>query len=242
MKKGPKKKALAYLRRSNGVNDSASEKRQREAIDRAAAHAGYVIEEDGYFFDAKISGASELEDRPALQKLFAILEDGDYDTIFCEAIDRIARSTLCGQVLCNQLKEMGVTAYDSFGKNLTTSTDGEQNLIRDIMLCIASYEREKIVARMLHGRKRKKKDLKAKARKNNRISTKVEGKKAFGEDSKIEQAIIKKIKTLRKSKSKKHSTWGGIALALNESGFTNRAGNPWRMANVRKIGMANGLN
>ena len=230
MKKGPKKKALAYLRRSNGANDSASEKRQREAIDRAAAHAGYVIEEDGYYFDAKISGASELEDRPALQKLFAILEDGDYDTIFCEAIDRIARSTLCGQVLCNQLKEMGVTAYDSFGKNLTTSTDGEQNLIRDIMLCIASYEREKIVARMLHGRKRKKKDLKAKARKNNRISTKVE------------QAIIKKIKNLRKSKSKKHSTWGGIASALNVAGITNRAGNPWRMANVRKIGMANGLN
>ena len=33
-----------------------------------------------------------------------------------------------------------------------------------------------------------------------------------------------------------------IASALNESGFTNRAGNLWRMANVRKIGMANGLN
>ena len=241
----PKKKKLkpayAYLRRSNGISDNASEKRQREAISRAAANLGFEIVEDGFFFDEKISGTKELKERPALQELFALLEDGDIKTIFVESVDRIARDVVCGHVLIEDMAQMEVTCYDSFGKNLTTSTDGDSNLIRNILLCLASYEREKIVARLKHGRKRRKKELKEKARKNNRLSTKVEGKKAFGEDSKIEQGIIKRIKFLRKAKNKKASTWGGIALALNENGLTNRAGNPWTMANVRKIGMANGL-
>ena len=51
MKKGPKQPAYAYLRRSN-AEESASEKRQREAIKKAAGVAGYRIVEDGYFFDA----------------------------------------------------------------------------------------------------------------------------------------------------------------------------------------------
>ena len=241
MPKKSLKPAYAYLRRSNGVSDNASEKRQREAIIRAAALLGYKILDDGFFFDEKISGTKELDERPALQELFVLLEEGEIKTVFTESIDRIARSTLCGSVLIRDLAQMKVTVFDSFGKNLTTDESADSRLITDIMLCIASYEREKIVARMLHGRNKKKKDLKAKARKNNRLSTKVEGKKAFGEDSKIEKSIVERIKILRRSKGKKASTWAGIATALNEAGFTNRAGNPWTMPNVRKIGMANGL-
>ena len=239
MKKGPKKPAYAYLRRSN-AEESASEKRQREAIKKAAGAAGYRIVEDGYFFDASISGSLDVDGRPALTKLFALLEKGEITTVFCEGIDRIARSVLCGQVLCEQFKTMGVSVYDSWGKNLTTCADKESELIRNIMLCIADYEKSKIVARMLDGRRRKRDNLKAASRKNNRISTKVEGRKAFGFHP-DEKDILKRIKELRTKGGNKERTWGGIARALNQAGHKNRSGSDWKMANVRSIGLANGL-
>jgi DNA invertase Pin-like site-specific DNA recombinase len=239
MKKGPKKPAYAYLRRSN-AEESASEKRQREAIKKAAGAAGYRIVEDGYFFDASISGSLDVDGRPALTKLFALLEKGEITTVFCEGIDRIARSVLCGQVLCEQFKTMGVSVYDSWGKNLTTCADKESELIRNIMLCIADYEKSKIVARMLDGRRRKRDNLKAASRKNNRISTKVEGRKAYGFHP-DEKDILKRIKQLRTKGGNKERTWGGIANALNDAGLKNRSGNDWKMANVRSIGLANGL-
>lgn len=239
MKRGPKKPAFAYLRRSNS-NDSASEARQRAAIKKAAGNMGYYIVDDGFFFDASISGAKELDQRPALQKLFVLLEEGTIKTVFTEAIDRIARSTLCGSVLIRDLAKMEVTVYDSFGKNLTTDESAENRLITDIMLCLASYEREKIVARMLHGRREAKRKLREKARKNNRISTKVEGRKAYGFHPE-EKEILKRIKQLRTKGGNKERTWGGIAKALNEAGHKNRSGSDWKMANVRSIGLANGL-
>jgi len=239
MKKGPKKPAYAYLRRSN-AEESASEKRQREAVKKAAGAAGYRIVEDGYFFDASISGSLDVDGRPALTKLFALLEKGEITTVFCEGIDRIARSVLCGQVLCEQFKTMGVSVYDSWGKNLTTCADKESELIRNIMLCIADYEKSKIVARMLDGRRRKRDSLKAASRKNNRISTKVEGRKAYGFHPE-EKDILKRIKQLRTKGGNKERTWGGIAKALNEAGHKNRSGSDWKMANVRSIGLANGL-
>tara|TARA_B100001250_G_C19727128_1_gene756629 strand:- start:16 stop:741 length:726 start_codon:yes stop_codon:yes gene_type:complete len=240
MKKGPKKLAYAYLRRSN-AEESASEKRQREAIKKAAGVAGYRIVEDGYFFDASVSGSLDVEDRPALTKLFALLEKGEITTVFCEGIDRIARSVLCGQVLCEQFKAMGVSVYDSWGKNLTTCADKESELIRNIMLCIADYEKSKIVARMLDGRRRKKDSLKKSKRKNNRVKVKVEGRKAYGEEDELEKIILKKIKAMRNADGVKARTWANIANELNDGDMPTRSGKPWTMANVRKIGLANGL-
>ena len=175
MPKKSLKPAYAYLRRSNGVSDNASEKRQREAIIRAAALLGYKILDDGFFFDEKISGTKELDERPALQELFVLLEEGEIKTVFTESIDRIARSTLCGSVLIRDLAQMKVTVFDSFGKNLTTDESADSRLITDIMLCIASYEREKISPCFMAETKEKR--FKGQARKNNRLSTKVEVKR-----------------------------------------------------------------
>src|SRR5262249_42946111 len=64
--------ALAYLRTSSSANvgaDKDSDKRQRQAIETFAKHAGYELVEE--FYDAAVSGADPIDIRPGF--LFAEL-------------------------------------------------------------------------------------------------------------------------------------------------------------------------
>jgi DNA invertase Pin-like site-specific DNA recombinase len=59
------RKAVAYLRTSSRTNvgpDKYSDKRQREAVEAYARTAGFEIV--GQFYDAAVSGADPVGDRP----------------------------------------------------------------------------------------------------------------------------------------------------------------------------------
>src|SRR5215510_6299881 len=62
--------ALAYLRTSSAANvgdGKASDKRQRDAIQSFAKHAGYELV--GEFYDAAVSGADPIDTRPGFRDL-----------------------------------------------------------------------------------------------------------------------------------------------------------------------------
>ena len=74
------RKALAYLRTSSRANvgaDKDSDKRQRAAIAAYAKAAGFEIA--GEFYDAAVSGADPITDRPGFVEMGSGHESALYD-------------------------------------------------------------------------------------------------------------------------------------------------------------------
>ena len=87
-------------------------------------------------------------DRPELQELLAVLQEGD--TLIVTKLDRIARSASAGFEMIETLIAQGVTVRIlNMGVMDNTATG---RLIRHIMLSFAEFERENILSRCQEGR------------------------------------------------------------------------------------------
>jgi DNA invertase Pin-like site-specific DNA recombinase len=92
MKSSRKVPAIAYLRTSSAANVSAdkdSEQRQRAAITGFARANGYQIETE--FYDAAVSGADPVTERPGFQAMLQRIASNGIRTIIVESPDRFAR-------------------------------------------------------------------------------------------------------------------------------------------------------
>lgn len=97
------------------------------------------------FFD---SFTGTKRHRPELDKLLALLQPGD--TLIVTKLDRVARSTIQGIGLIDELFEKGVTVHIlNMGVMNSTPTG---RLMRTIMLAFAEFERDMIVERTSEGK------------------------------------------------------------------------------------------
>lgn len=87
-------------------------------------------------------------DRPELDKLLNILQEGD--TIVVTKLDRIARSVQQGISLIDGLVEKGVKVHVLNMGMMDNTPTGK--LIRNVMLCFAEFERDMIMQRTREGR------------------------------------------------------------------------------------------
>ena len=87
-------------------------------------------------------------DRPELDKLLNILQEGD--TIVVTKLDRIARSVQQGISLIDELVQSGVKVHVLDLGMMDNTPTGK--LIRNVMLCFAEFEREMIMQRTREGR------------------------------------------------------------------------------------------
>ena len=74
--------ALAYYRTSSAANvgqDKDSDKRQKSAIASYAKRAGFQIVEE--FYDAAVSGANPIQDRPGFAALLDRIEGNGVRTV-----------------------------------------------------------------------------------------------------------------------------------------------------------------
>jgi DNA invertase Pin-like site-specific DNA recombinase len=104
------KKAVGYLRTSSRTNvgaDRDSDKRQREAIAAYAEAAGFEIV--GEFYDAAVSGADPVGDRPGFAEMLEALLANGARTIIVESPDRFARDLMVQLAGHDMLKTKGVT-------------------------------------------------------------------------------------------------------------------------------------
>ena len=82
--------ALAYLRTSSAANvgqDKDSDKRQKSAIASYAKRAGFQIVEE--FYDAAVSGADPIQDRPGFAAVLDRIEGNGVRTV----ISRMPRAS-----------------------------------------------------------------------------------------------------------------------------------------------------
>jgi len=127
-----------YVRVSTvGQADGNSPEAQEQALKAAGA--------DKIYFD-KFTGTKK--NRPELDKLMKEIQPGD--TLVVTKLDRIARSTVQGTELINDLLNRNITVNVLNMGLMDNSPTG--SLIRTVMLAFAQFERDMIVERTTEGK------------------------------------------------------------------------------------------
>ena len=103
-------KAVAYFRTSSATNvgaDKDSLKRQRDAVRAFARSAGYEIVEE--FYDAAVSGADDINERPGFAAMLQRLLGNGVRTIIVETASRFARDLIVQETGWRYLRDADVT-------------------------------------------------------------------------------------------------------------------------------------
>lgn len=151
------KRVLAYLRVSGSIQIEG------DGFPRQAAACRAFAESKGWFvarnFEEQQSGSDSIYDRPVMQELLSLC-GGEYDIIVIERIDRIARDLVVAELFFRECKKKGVKVYaaDSGEELVNAEGDPTRKLIRQILGALAEWDKAQICAKLLAGRRRKKKE------------------------------------------------------------------------------------
>src|SRR5215510_15702060 len=142
--------ALAYLRTSSAANvgdGKASDKRQRDAIQSFAKHAGYELV--GEFYDAAVSGADPIDTRPGFRELLERIVGNGVRTVIVEDASRFARTLMTQEAGIATLAGLGVRVVTSRGDDLTDSDDDEMRVaMRQIAGVFSQLEKTRLVKKL----------------------------------------------------------------------------------------------
>src|SRR5262245_55988240 len=150
-----KTRAIAYLRTSSAVNvgaDKDSDKRQRAAIEAFARTHGYELA--GEFYDAAVSGADPIAERPGFKAMLERIAGNGIRCIIVESPDRFARDLTVQLTGHDFLKSLGIalipaTSPDHFIEDTPTAV-----LVRQVLGAIAQFEKTSLVAKLKAARER----------------------------------------------------------------------------------------
>jgi len=214
--------AFAYMRTSSATNvgaDKDSDKRQRAAIEAYADANGFEIVDT--FYDAAVSGADPIDERPGMLALLdAVLSNGT-KTILCESPDRFARDAIVQELGHKLLRNRGVeliptTAPDYFVHDTPTT-----ELVRTILGAVSAFERRNTVDKLKAARDRKSADM----------GRRVEGRKPVSADALTEAKRLYR----RNPKTGKRRSLRQIAAELAKDGFTAPSGKEYQANSVRQM-------
>jgi DNA invertase Pin-like site-specific DNA recombinase len=210
-------RVFAYLRVSGkGQVDGDGFPRQLAAVEGYAKANGMTLAK--VFREEGVSGTKELENRPALQQLLASVNGRNVSVVLVEKLDRLARDLMIQETILRDLQRRGVRLVSTMEPDLC-SDDPSRKLVRQIMGCIAEYEKSMIVSKLAGARQR----MRAK-------TGTCEGRKRYGE-RKGERRVIDRILVLRTA----GAAMDTIAETLNSEGMKPRSGRQWYGSSVRNV-------
>jgi DNA invertase Pin-like site-specific DNA recombinase len=216
-------KILAYARVSGDSQASDGRdglRRQRLACEAVAKANGWTIAQ--HFVDKGISGTTDLENRPALSALRAVLKRGD--VVIVENSSRIARSLLPFVMIMTDLDQLGVRVIGHEGGEMSKSSDPSVEMIRTIIAAVAAYERHVIVNKLASARRRKREN-----------GERCDGRKPYGFHE-HEKAGVELILSMHAA----GSTLWQIASALKAAGHKPRACAKWPLTTISGVIRAQG--
>jgi DNA invertase Pin-like site-specific DNA recombinase len=219
-----KTKAIAYLRTSSAANvgaDTDSEKRQRTAIAAFAKAHGYEVVES--FYDAAVSGADPVGERPGFRSMMDRIAGNGVRVVIVESPDRFARDLAVQIAGHDYLKGLGValvptSAPDFFAEDTPTAV-----LVRQVLGAIAQFEKASLVAKMKAARDRKRAET----------GYKVGGRKRYDEDRPEVVALAHKL--ARRRRKGWPLSLRQISAALADAGHVNSNGAPYAAASVQRM-------
>jgi DNA invertase Pin-like site-specific DNA recombinase len=212
------RKAFAYLRVSGkGQVQGDGFPRQIKAIkEYAAAHNIQIAKPP--FKEEGISGATELDNRPALMKLLEALAANGTKLVLIERLDRLARDLMVQESIIADLRKRGYELISVTEPDLLQD-DPMRKFTRQIFGGLAEYEKAMIVAKLRGARDR----VKA-------TRGKCEGAKKYGEWP-GEAPRLQRMKDLRAE----GLGFDRIAAQLNAEGIPPRRGQRWHGLVINQI-------
>jgi DNA invertase Pin-like site-specific DNA recombinase len=213
--------AFAYLRTSSAANvgpDKDSDKRQRAAIAAFAKAHGYRIADE--FYDAAISGADPIGERPGFEAMLKRLASNGVRTIIVETPDRFARDLAVQLAGHDMLKALGIALVPASAPDFFIEETPTAELVRQVLGAIAQFEKASAVARLAAARKRKRED-----------SGKCEGRKSHAERRPETVRLAKRLHRLNRKTGARPSL-RAISARLAAEGHLNEHRRPFAAKSV----------
>ncbi len=219
-------KAVAYLRTSSSANvgqDKDSERRQREAISAFATAAGYEVIDS--YYDAAVSGADAVTERPGFSSMLERLLSNGVRTILVETASRFARDLIVQETGHEMLKARGidliaVDSPDSFVADTPTA-----RLIRLVFGAVSEFEKAMLVEKLKGARERKRRET----------GRKVGGRRNYAEIEGGSEMVALARKLHRYPVHGKRRSLNEVADALAEAGYVSSAGTRYTRAAVARM-------
>lgn len=136
-----------YLRVSTltQAKEGESLEAQRLQVTSYAMSKGLQLPPDQIFVEAGVSGGSEFQERPEGSKLFTSLQAGDM--VIFPKLDRAFRNTRNALNVLHELKGRGISVhFIDLGGDVTGNGVGA--IVFTILSAFATFERERIAARI----------------------------------------------------------------------------------------------
>ena len=150
------KKAVAYYRTSSSTGvgeDKDSERRQRDSCEDYARR--YEIQIVAEYYDAAVSGADPVQDRPGFSRLLDEIANNQATVILVENASRFARDLGVQMAAHEMLQRAGIEIIPVDCPQHFTDTTPTAELVRNILGSVAMFERKNLVEKMKRGRERK---------------------------------------------------------------------------------------
>jgi DNA invertase Pin-like site-specific DNA recombinase len=215
--------AVAYLRTSSAANvgpDKDSDKRQRAAISAFAKRSGFNLV--GEFYDAAVSGADPVDQRPGFAQMLQRLAANGAKTIIVESPDRFARDLAVQLAGHDMLKGLGISIIPASAPDFFTEETPTAVLVRQVLGAIAQFEKASAVAKLAAARKRKRER-----------EGRCEGRKPLSETRPEVVALARKLRR-RKPKGGQLSL-RDVSSELAARGFLNERGKPYAAKSIASM-------
>jgi DNA invertase Pin-like site-specific DNA recombinase len=222
------KPAVAYLRTSSAANvadeknpDRDSDKRQRQAITAYAKRAGYEIVAELY--DAAVSGADPVLDRPGFAEMLKRIEGNGVRTIIVETANRFARDLMVQEVGFKMLQDRGIDLIAADSPHAFVDDGPTSKLIRQVLGAVAEFDKAMTVLKLRGARQRKR-----------ALTGKCEGRKPHAEKRPEAVALAKRLHRASPKTGERRSL-RAISAELAAAGFVNERGAPFNPKSVRSM-------
>lgn len=217
-------KAVAYLRTSSAANvgaDKDSDKRQLAAINAFAQANGFEVV--GVYYDAAVSGADPVTERPGFMDMLARVVSNGAKTILVESPDRFARDLAVQLAGHDMLKGMGIALIPATAPDFFTADTPTAVLVRQVLGAIAQFDKASTVAKLAAARKRRRE-----------ATGKCEGRKGHAE---LRPEVVKLVKELRHVGAGRKPKGGvpslrAVAATLAAAGHVNERGQPYNPKSI----------
>ena len=141
--------AIAYLRTSSAANvgaDKDSDRRQRAAIAAFAKTHGYRLVDE--FYDAAVSGADPVTERPGFKAMLDRIAGNGVRVILVESPDRFARDLAVQLTGHDYLRSLGVELVPTSAPDFFTTDTPTAVLVRQVLGAVSQFEKANLVAKL----------------------------------------------------------------------------------------------
>ncbi len=190
--------------------DKDSEHRQRAAVGAYARRAGFEVVAE--FYDAAVSGADPIQDRPGFAALLDRIEDNGVRTVIVEDASRFARQLMAQELGIALLVKRGVRAADGQRRRSHRQRRSGRNMMRQVAGAFAEYEKARLVGKLRAARDRIRKER-----------GKCEGRKAHAEINPDAVALAKRLRRAN-PKTGERMSLRDFSAELKAAGYVNARG------------------